>query len=141
MHHNQPLARRPLALRPLIRLAPLLGLLAFTLFPLQWLAARWRSFGRFVNTTFASDVDHAIGHALLFTLLGLLALATFPALRTRPWRYAGLLLIAGVGQECFQLLVKQRPIVFDDGRDLLVDLGGLMLAWALVWLWGRWVRR
>ena len=92
------------------------------------------------DTTFPTDLQHAIGHFSLFALLGGLALATFPNLRARPWRYAGLLALAGLGQECFQLLFKQRPINFDDGRDLVVDLAGLALAFVLVQIWEWWRR-
>jgi hypothetical protein len=73
-------------------------------------------------------------------LLGLLALAAFPALRRRPWRYAGVLFLAGIGQEALQLLYKQRPLAFDDARDLATDLVGLLTAFVVVWAWG-WVKR
>jgi hypothetical protein len=42
--------------------------------------------------------------------------------------------LAGVAQEAAQLLFKQRPLAFDDGRDLAVDAVGLALAWGLFWL-------
>jgi hypothetical protein len=70
-------------------------------------------------------------------MLGLLALAAIPALRRYPWRYLGLLLLAGVGQEAFQLLYKRRLLVFDDTRDLATDLVGLLVAFAIVSIGGR----
>ncbi len=143
--HSNPLLNRPTNDRTREatgrwRAAPLGALLALTLFPFEWLGAHWRSLGRMIDTTFPTDLQHAIGHFSLFALLGGLALATFPNLRARPWRYAGLLALAGLGQECFQLLFKQRPINFDDGRDLVVDLAGLALAFVLVQIWEWWRR-
>jgi hypothetical protein len=106
--------------------------LALVLFPFEWFGVLYPSVGRLLNGVFSSELLHMAGHATLFAGLGLLVLCMFPALRARPWRYFGLLLMAGVGQECFQLLFKQRPLVFDDGRDLVVDLIGLALAFASV---------
>ncbi|MBS1965181.1 MAG: hypothetical protein JST60_05095 [Chloroflexi bacterium SZAS-1] len=114
-------------------IAPLLMLLALIIFPFEWLGMRWHALGWFITHAFPSDTQHAIGHATLFALLGGLALATFPSLRTQPRRYV-LLVLAGVAQEAAQLLFKQRPLAFDDGRDLAVDAVGLALAWGLFWL-------
>jgi hypothetical protein len=119
------------------RLAALAAGLALVLFPFGWLGEVWRPFGRVVDDLFSSVWAHAIGHMSLFYLLGLLALAIFPALRRHPWRYLGLLLLAGVGQEAFQLLYKGRLLLFDDLRDLATDLVGLLLAFACVWAWER----
>ena len=111
--------------------------LALVLFPFGWLGEVWRPFGRVIDDLFSTAWAHAIGHASLFCLLGLLALAIFPALRRHPWRYLGLLLLAGVGQEAFQLLYKGRLLLFDDLRDLATDTIGLLLALAIVWAWAR----
>jgi hypothetical protein len=139
---NQALLRghatRP---RAALRLGALAAVLALVLFPLGWLAEVWRPFGRVVDGLFASVLEHAIGHASLFCLLGLLALVAIPALRRRAWRYLGLLMLAGVGQEAFQLLYKRRLLLFDDLRDLATDLVGLLAAFAIVWVWGRLWRR
>jgi hypothetical protein len=94
-----------------------------------------------IDELFPTVWAHAIGHASLFCLLGLLALAVIPALRRRPWPYLGLLLLAGVGQEMFQLLYKGRPLAFDDARDLVTDLAGLLAALAIVCVWERLWRR
>lgn len=115
------------------RAAPLLALLAFVVFPFEWLGERWHALGELIVRTFPTDAQHAVGHATLFALLGGLALASFPALRGRPWRYA-LLLLAGVAQEALQLLGKGRGLAFDDGRDLAVDAAGLAIGWGLFWL-------
>jgi hypothetical protein len=117
---------------PLARLSPLLAVLALVLFPLGWLAEIWRPFGVVVDRLFPTVWEHAIGHSTLFFLLGAAALIALPALRRRPWRYLGLLLLAGVGQEAFQLLYKRRLLVFDDARDLATDLLGLLAALVVV---------
>jgi hypothetical protein len=139
---NQALLRghspRP---RAALRLGALAAALALVLFPLGWLAEVWRPFGRVVDSLFPTVLEHAIGHASLFCLLGLLALVAIPALRRRSWRYLGLLMLAGVGQEAFQLLYKGRLLQFDDLRDLATDLLGLLAAFAIVWVWGRLWRR
>jgi hypothetical protein len=119
------------------RLGALVAALALVLFPFGWLGEVWRPFGRVLDDLFPTAWEHAIGHASLFCLLGLLALAVIPVLRRRPWRYLGLLLLAGVGQEAFQLLYKGRLLLFDDMRDLATDLIGLLVALAIVWAWGR----
>ena len=132
------LAPRPPRLRAALpRLAALAAGLALVLFPFGWLGEVWRPFGQVVDDLFPSAWAHAVGHASLFCLLGMLALAAVPALRRRPWRYLGLLLLAGVGQEVFQLLYKGRLLLFDDMRDLMTDLIGLLLAFGLVWACGR----
>ena len=124
----------PLRLRvTLLRLAALTVGLALVLFPFGWLGEVWRPFGQVIDSLFSTAWAHAIGHSALFCLLGLLVLAIFPALRRWPWRYLGLLLLAGVGQEAFQLLYKGRLLLFDDLRDLATDLFGLLLAFAIVW--------
>jgi hypothetical protein len=118
---------------PIARLAPPLIVLALILFPLGWLGEVWRPLGAVIDWLFPNAWAHAIGHASLFGLLGLLALAAIPALRRRPWAYLGLLLLAGVGQEAFQALYKSQLLVFDDARDLATDLIGLVLAFAVMW--------
>jgi hypothetical protein len=120
-----------------IQLMPLLVLLALVLFPFGWLGELWPMFGRGLDRVFSTDGRHAIGHATLFCLLGLATLAVLPQLRTRPLRYVGMLLLVGVGQEFFQMLYKGRMLWFDNGRDLLTDLVGLLVAFAVVWIWRR----
>src|SRR5262245_13553515 len=130
--------RSPGSHRMLPRLAALAIGLALVLFPFGWLGEVWRPFGQVTDYLFSTALAHAIGHASLFLLLGLLALAIFPALHRHIWRYMGLLLLAGVGQEAFQLLYKGRPLVYDDLRDLATDLAGLLLALEFFWAW-RWL--
>jgi hypothetical protein len=120
-----------------MRLAPLLVLLALTLFPFGWLGQLWPAFGRGLAGVFSTDGRHALGHAALFCMLGLAALAVLPHLHARPVRYLVLLLLVGVGQELFQMLYKGRLLLFDDGRDLLTDLAGIVVAFAFAWCWRR----
>ncbi len=120
-----------------IRLVPLLVLLALILFPFGWLGDQWPAFGSGLDQVFSIDGRHAIGHAALFGLLGLAALIMLPRLRTKPLRYLSMLLLVGVGQEFFQLLYKGRLPLFDDGRDLLTDLAGMIVAFAIIWSWRR----
>jgi glycopeptide antibiotics resistance protein len=124
---------------PMMLLLPLLGL-ALALFPLGWLAQVWQPFGRLVDGLFPTAWAHAIGHASLFCLLGLL-LAAIPTQRRRPWFYLGILLLAGIGQETFQMLYKGRLQRFDSARDIATDLLGGLLALGLAQGWARWQRR
>ena len=119
------------------RFWPLLLLLALVLFPFGWLGEQIPGFGLFLGWLFASAREHAIGHTLLFLLLGLAALFPFPGLARRPWHYLGLMLLVAIFQEGFQLLYKARPLVFDDFRDLVTDMIGSLLALGLIRVW-RW---
>ena len=118
-----------------MRLVPLLVLLALVLFPFGWLGELWPAFGRGLDQVFSTDGRHAVGHASLFCLLGLAVLVVLPHLHARPVRYLSMLLLVGVGQELFQMLYKGRLLLFDDGRDLLTDLAGIVVAFAFVWCW------
>jgi hypothetical protein len=120
-----------------IQLAPLLVLLSLTLFPIGWVGELWPAFGRGIDRAFPTDGWHAIGHAGLFFLLGLAVLMVLPRLRTKPMRYIALLLMIGVGQEFFQMLYKGRLLLFDNSRDLLTDLIGILGAFVVVWAWRR----
>ena len=112
-------------------------LLALILFPFGWLGELWPAFGRGLDLVFSTDGRHAVGHAALFCLLGSVTLVVLPQLHARPVRYLGMLLLVGVGQELFQMLYKGRLLLFDDGRDLLTDLAGIVVAFAVVWSWRR----
>jgi hypothetical protein len=118
-----------------MQLVPLLVLLSLTLFPFGWVGEVWPAFGRGIDQAFPTDGWHAIGHAALFFLLGLAALVVLPQLRARPGRYLALLMLIGVGQEFFQMLYKGRLLLFDNSRDLLTDLVGILVAFVVVWFW------
>jgi hypothetical protein len=92
------------------------------LFPFGWLGAQWPPLGHIEDVVFATPQAHAVGHALLFGLLGLALWSAVPGVRGRFGLYLGVMLAAGVGQEAFQLLYKGRAPAPDDFRDLAVDL-------------------
>jgi hypothetical protein len=115
------------------RIWPVVALLLLVLFPFGWLGEVWPAFGALTGLIFATAREHAAGHTALFLVLGTTLLLVVPALRSRPAAYCLLMLLAGIAQEAFQLAYKQRPLAFDDGRDLVTDLAGALLALALVW--------
>ncbi|MEN9938273.1 MAG: hypothetical protein RLZZ387_4852 [Chloroflexota bacterium] len=108
-----------------------LPLVFFTLFPIGWLGEVYRPVGRVLDNHFGSVTAHAVAHALIFFLLGLALLGAFPVLRARPLLFFGVVLLFALGQEGLQLLYKQRPLVYDDFRDLVVDGTGAAAAYAL----------
>lgn len=115
----------------LLRLWPLGIFLVISLFPFGWLGEQWPWFGLWLGQTLRGPLGHGIAHFSLFLLLGLLLLWFFPRLRSR----LGLSLLLGLGlgiaQEGIQLLYKQRPLVWDELRDLVVDLVGMIAAYGL----------
>lgn len=129
------IADKALSLR---RLWPLLALLALAFFPFGWLGEIWPIFGRLLGMAFSGVMVHAIAHSLIFCLIGLALLAIFPSLRQRPWTFLAIILAAGMVQEAVQLLYKQRPIEFDELRDLITDLIGALAARAIYGAAARW---
>lgn len=122
-----------------IRILPLLLLL--TLFPVGWLTTLSPTFDTVMGWLFGTVEAHAIAHATIFLSLGLALLAIVPALRRHPWRYVALMLVFGVAQEALQLLYKQRPIEFDEFRDLGTDAVGFVVALLVQRSWALRVRR
>lgn len=119
------------------RLLLLVALLAIALFPFGWLGQVWPAFGATIDYIFATTLAHAIGHALIFAALGTGLLIAFPRIHTQPSLVLVLMLLASVGQEVFQLLYKQRPVVFDDVRDVVIDSVAFLLPFVVVWVWRR----
>lgn len=113
-------------------LALLIMVLAGILFPFGWLGEQWPIFGTALGFVFSTAREHAVGHTVLFSLLGLLALAAFPRLREHLILYLCLLLMVALGQEGAQILHKQRPLDADDVRDVATDLVGITVA--LTWV-------
>jgi VanZ family protein len=113
---------------------PFLLALLIALFPYGWITRFSIPFQEFMDMLFPSVRAHAIGHTSMFFFLGSAVLITFPQLRTRPILFFGLMLLAGIAQEGFQLAYKQRPIVFDDVRDLIPDMFGAALALGVIQL-------
>ncbi len=117
--------------------ALLTALLAFALFPFGWLTKYSDFADRLIDTLFPNEAAHAVGHSLLFLAIGAALLAVFPALRRRPGRYFGLVLLVAVAQEGLQLLYKRRPVVINDITDIGVDLVAAGVMFALWYMWMR----
>jgi VanZ family protein len=107
------------------------------LFPYGQLADASPFFYRLFYQTLSSEKLHWIGHFGIFFSLGLLMLYLFPRLRFTPLGYGLIIMVAAVGQEFFQLLYKQRRVVFDDFKDLMIDMVGAIAAFGLVWFWHK----
>jgi len=120
-----------------VYLWPVLVALLVTLFPYEWLAGIWPTFGSVFDPVFATTRAHLIGHTTLFFLLGLLILLSGPLLQRRPLPYFALILLVALGQEALQALSKLHLPTDWDGLDLLLDLTGSALAFLLLWLWQR----
>src|SRR5579885_555515 len=74
---------------------PVLALLAFLLFPFDWLSTVWPAYGTVFDMVFRSDREHFIGHTTLFFIVGTLILAYMPKLRYRlHWYLIGLVIVA-----------------------------------------------
>ncbi len=124
-------------LKLIVRLWPFLILLALALFPFGWLGQVWPGFGEVLWWVFPSEGRHDIGHATLFGLLGLLLLIAFPSLRGRPWLYFCLILLAGIGEETFQVIYKGGLNLPDTLGDLSFDLIGALITLIIFSLWQR----
>jgi glycopeptide antibiotics resistance protein len=119
----------------LIWLLPLV-LIAFILLPYGWVGDFVRPYYNLLNALFVTEIHHAIGHALQFFALVLLTWYCVPAIRTRPLLLLTIVLLAGIGQECFQLIYKGRGVGFNEFQDLIADLVGGMLGLITArWLW------
>ncbi len=118
------------------RVAPLVVILVLVLFPFGWLGYVWYPVGLLLSQVFPTEHARAIGHTLMFLSVGLALLVSFPILRLRPVFYLGVMGVLSLGQEAFQLVYKQRAPGFGELRDLKIDLLAILLALALVKLWG-----
>src|SRR6266699_6787293 len=109
--HKPDLSQKPNLLRNIIkRLWPKAIGLVLVLFPFDWLANIWPAY----RQVFVGAREHHIGHITLFFIVGLLILLSFPALRSRPFLYFGLLISAALAQEAVQDLFKlQIPDLID----------------------------
>jgi len=119
--------------KTLTRFSPLLLVLLAVLFPFQWLAEHWTSFGTVLSTMIPGERAHTVAHAGLFFTLGLVAVNTFPRLGRRPLWFFLLVLVAAVSQETFQLLYKDALLSFDTVRDMTADLAGGAAALGALW--------
>ncbi|HEY7126402.1 MAG TPA: hypothetical protein VH540_20855 [Ktedonobacterales bacterium] len=132
---RQPLSRLLGWTRREVRVWPLAVGLAVVLFPFDWLADVWPLFRQAFDVVFVTARDHAIGHTTMFFLLGLLVLLSLPLLSLRPRWYVGGIVLVAFCQEALQDLSRQRPPNIWEGRDMLFDLAGALLAFGVIWLW------
>lgn len=117
------------SIQRLFRLWPLALLLGLSLFPFGWLGERWPRFGIWLGETFRGAWGHGIAHFGIFFVIGLTLLWTFPRLRSHLGLFLLVGLALGVAQEGIQLVYKQRPLVWDELRDLVVDQLGMVAAY------------
>ena len=118
-----------------MRLWPIAIGLVLVLFPFDWLSNVWPAYRQVFEQVFVGAREHHIGHSTLFFIVGLIALLSFPALRTRPVLYFGLMISAAIAQELVQDLFKFVLPDLSDGLDLLFDAVGFTIAYLIVWGW------
>src|SRR5712692_10533989 len=119
----------------LMRLWPLAIGLVLVLFPFDWLATVWPAYRQVFEQVFVGAREHHIGHSALFFIVSLLVLINFPALRSRPLLYFGLLISAAIAQEAVQDLFKFVLPDLKVSLDLLYDAVGFTSANLAVWGW------
>ena len=112
------------------------ALLALTaVFPFGWLAHQWPAFHTVMYFIFRGESAHVIGHFLLMGAVGTAVLLIFPQLRRRAAVYFAIMLAFGMSQEVLQLLsYKKRPFMGADLFDIVVDLIGATIVFALFWI-------
>lgn len=109
--------------------------LVLVLFPFDWLANIWPAYRQLFEQVFIGARQHHIGHSALFFIVGLLVLVSFPALRSRPLLYLGLMISAAIAQEAVQDLFKLQLPDPADSLDLIFDVIGFIIAYLVVWGW------
>jgi len=103
------------------------------LFPLNWLRRQSLLLRRFFDAAFSAEWVHVLMHMLLYAVLVMLLVRTFHlphSIRTA-LILIGTILLIGIVQEAFQLIVKSRPWNCWDSFDLLVDLVGGAIGYGL----------
>jgi len=118
-----------------MRLWPLAIGLVLVLFPFDWLTTVWPAYRQVFEQVFVGAREHHVGHSAMFFIVGLLVLINFPALRSRPLLYFGLLISAAIAQEAVQDLFKFVLLDLTDSLDLLFDAVGFTIAYLVVWGW------
>jgi class 3 adenylate cyclase len=103
------------------------------LFPFDWLAGVWPAYASLFDRVFASAASHHIGHAALFGLVGLAMLAVWPSLRRKPALYGTVMLGGALLQEAIQAIAKADLPNPGDALDIVFDLLGAAVVFALVW--------
>lgn len=113
------------------------ALLLIQQLPLGALLAGWPALGTAEHWFAASSRGQAISHLVLFWLFGLILLWAVPVLRRRIGLFAGVILAVALAQEALQLLRFPGWPDYYDARDVVLDLGSALIAWAMVWLISR----
>ena len=141
VEQNPDVNQKPNALRTIVmRLWPLAIGVVLVLFPFDWLGNVWPAYRQVFERVFVGAREHHIGHSTLFFIVGLILLLSFPALRTRPVLYFGLMISAAIAQELVQDLFKFVVPDLSDGADLLFDAVGFTIAylivrgWQIIWI-------
>ena len=133
---NPGVNQKPNVLRTIVmRLWPLAIGVVLVLFPFDWLGNVWPAYRQVFEQVFVGAREHHIGHSTLFLIVGLIVLLSFPALRTRPVLYFGLMISAAIAQELVQDIFKFVLPDLSDGTDLLFDAVGFAIAYLIVWGW------
>lgn len=103
--------------------------IAGILFPMEFLARVWPSFGRIFNPIFAFDWVHVLMHAFLYTVLAFLLAQWFaPISRQNVLVLVGLGVLVGCLQESLQILsMHARTSWPAEIEDLSVDLAGTLI--------------
>lgn len=136
VEQNPHVNQKPNVLRTIVtRLWPLAIGVVLVLFPFDWLGNVWPAYRQVFEQIFLGAREHHIGHSTLFLIVGLIVLLSFPALRTRPLLYFGLMISAAIAQELVQDLFKFVVPDLTDGLDLLFDVLGFTIAYLAVWGW------
>jgi hypothetical protein len=136
VEQNPDVNQKPNVLRTIVaRLWPLAIGVVLVLFPFDWLGNVWPAYRQLFEQVFVGAREHHIGHSTLFFLVGLIVFLSFPALRTRPLLYFGLMISAAIAQELMQDLFKFVLPDLIDGLDLLYDVVGFAIAYMIVWGW------
>jgi hypothetical protein len=108
-------------------------------FPFEWPVTVWPAYALVFDCVFATALAHVIGHTIVFLLAGLLVLNSIPRLRQYPLFYFVMMVLGSLGEEFLKLFVLNRwlaPLV-SDVRSLSFDTLGFVLAYLLIWGWGR----
>ncbi|MBI3158727.1 MAG: VanZ family protein [Chloroflexi bacterium] len=107
----------------------LIAWLSGTVFPYTWLRNESSRFRRLVDTFFAAEWTHVVGHLALYATLAFLlwwALRRAPGLPGAAATLA-LALPVGLAQETLQTLFRHRAFGAPEVFDLFVDLTGVVI--------------
>jgi hypothetical protein len=87
---------------------------------------------------FATPQAYFAGHVILFCVVGLIMLLSMPTLQKHAHLYILCLMLGAFAEEIIQILINAHPGLHKDGRNLLLDLCGILLAYLLLRVWQGW---